>query len=210
MGLGKIILGAGIGLLGVAAAPFTGGGSLFAGATLASSLGIASGIAGAATGAVIGAAAGAVEEDAKEDAVKSAKATGFEDGVKEGKNLTVEEIKKYADFYLATAALSFFVARCDGEISHEERLEIDHDLDAIYKNADIPDAIKKELYDISQNDSISFDDVKPYLDNVSVETLAKLQDDVKEIAVASDGINEAERTAMQLFDDYLKQRNDTK
>lgn len=203
---GKILLGAGIGLAAVAAAPFTGGGSIAAGTALGASLGIGSTITAVGLGAAAGAAAGTMAEKDKENAVKKAKATGFEDGVKKGRSDTVDEIKKYVDFYLATVALSYYIARCDGSISYEEQMEIDYDLDAIQKNKDIPDAIKKELYDISQNVSISFEDVKSYLDNVSNETLTGLRDDIDEIAVASNGINDDERKAIQKFDNYLKKR----
>ena len=189
--LGKILLGAAIGVGAVAAAPFTGGGSVLAGASLAASL----------TGA------GAIVETKQLDKkIAEEKTSSFRDGVNEGKILTAEEIRKYADFYLATSALSYYFARCDGEISEEEQLEIDHDLDAVYKNKDIPTPIKNELYQIANNKNITFDIVKNYLDKVSVDTLKILDLDIDEIIRASGGINEKEKAARNLFNKYLKER----
>lgn len=206
--LGKILLGAAIGVGAVAAAPFTGGGSVLAGASLAASLTGAGAIAG--VGAVAGATAGAIADNVEtkqlDKKIAEEKTSSFRDGVNEGKILTAEEIRKYADFYLATSALSYYFARCDGEISEEEQLEIDHDLDAVYKNKDIPTPIKNELYQIANNKNITFDIVKNYLDKVSVDTLKILDLDIDEIIRASGGINEKEKAARNLFNKYLKER----
>ncbi len=209
--LGKVLLGAVIGVGAIAAAPFTGGGSLLAGASLATSLAGAGAVAGIA--GVVGAGAGAVvqgvQNELKEEDIKNAKRESFEDGVNEGKAKTVNEVKKYVDFYLATTALSYYIARCDGSISEEEELEIDFDLDAIKKNVDIPDAIKNEMVKISKNDSVTFDEVKVYLDKVSIETLHKLMDDIDEIIAASDGIEPKEQAAKDEFVAYIEERCNT-
>ena len=206
--LGKIALGAVIGVGAVAVAPFTGGGSLLGGATLLGSLAgsaviaTAAGLAGATSGAIVE----KVEEKKKEESILHEKENAFKDGVKAGKVLTVEEIKKHADFYLATAALSYFIARCDGSISPEEQAEIDVDLDAIYKNKDIPKSLKNELYIIANNVNISFKDVKKYLDKISLETIEQLKSDIDEIAYACDGINEDELFAKSQFENYVAGR----
>ena len=57
------------------------------------------------------------------------KLQSFEDGMKAGKYQAVDYIKKYANFCLAATALSYYFARCDGDISEEELLEIQFDLD---------------------------------------------------------------------------------
>ena len=53
-----------------------------------------------------------------------AKLSAFEDGLKAGKMQTVDYIKKYANFCLASTALSFYFARCDGMIDAAEQLGI--------------------------------------------------------------------------------------
>lgn len=205
---GKILVGAFVGVGAIAAAPFTGGGSILAGASLATSLLGAGGMAAAAS--IVGGATGAtlqkVEDSLKEKDVRDAKTSSFEDGIKEGKKETVDEIMKFADFYLATTALSYYFARCDGEISKEEELEIEHDLDAIIKNIDIPDPVRQKLAEISTDEDMTFDDVKGYLNKVSIKTLCKLAKDVDEIISASGGICEAEKKAKQVFLDYLEGR----
>ena len=209
--LSKGLLGAAIGVAAVAAAPFTGGGSLLGGASIIASLagaGVVAGVAG-----VAGAAGGAVvqnfEDKKTEQKVKNAKAYSFMDGMNEGKACTVEQIKKFADFCMATTALSFYIARCDGSIDDEEMLELQFDLDAIKKNKDIPDAIKKELQNISLNDKITFTDVKSYFDEVSIDTLVELKSDIDEIIEANGEIAPEEEQAKNEFLEYLKDRKES-
>lgn len=208
--LGKIILGAGIGVLAIAAAPFTGGGSVVGGVTLASSLAGAGTIVAASSAAVAGAAVGAAVESVNEDAeinrTKTAKEASFEDGMKEGITLSAEEIKKHTDFYLATTALSYYVARCDGELHANEEAEIAMDLDAIFKNADIPNAVKRKIEDIKNNPRLSFTQVTTYLDQVSLKTLRKLANDVTEIIEADQIITPEEKAAQAEFEAYLTLR----
>lgn len=206
--LGKMIVGAAVGVGAVAIAPFTGGGSLLAAAAVAESLEGAGAIAAVAggIGAVGGAVAADIEEEEQFEREKNASGEGFERGLNEGKSLAADEIRKYVDFYLATTALSYYMARVDGSISKEEQLEIDHDLDALAKNVDIPDAVKKTLKEISENEELSWDEVVSYLDKVSIQTLEKLSEDVDEIIMASDGILPEEQEAKERFEEYLSDR----
>ena len=91
------------------------------------------------------------------------------------------------------------IAKCDGEISEEEQLEIDFDLDAIKKNADIPDAIKREMDRIARNNYLRFNDVEIYLDKISIENLQGLENDVQEIIEANGHISEEEEFAQTVF-----------
>ena len=206
--LGKALLGAVIGVGRVAAIPVTGGGSVLAGTSLLASLAGAGKIASVAGvgGAAAGAAVQGVENIKKEKDIKAAKEASFQDGMNEGKAKTVDELKKVYDFYLATTALSYYIARCDGEISEEEQLEIDFDLDAIKKNTDIPDAIKREMDMIARNKYLHFDDVEIYLDKISIENLQSLENDVQEIIEANGEISKEEEFAKNLFINYVEQR----
>jgi len=136
----------------------------------------------------------------------SSKLSAFEDGLKEGKIEAVDYIKKYANFCLATTAVSFFFARCDGEISKEERLEIQFDLDSIVKNKDLPVEIRAKLAEISLNTGMKFDDVAYYLDQVGIETVLEFQKDIEEIILADGTVTEEEKKAKQQFDGYLQRR----
>lgn len=208
--LGKMLLGTVVGVGAVAAAPFTGGGSLLGGATLVASLagaGVTAGVAGVG-GAIAGAVVQGVQDEFKEEQIKEAKVNSFKDGMNEAKSQTVNELKKHNDFYLATTALSYYIARCDGYISEEEQMEIDFDLDAIKKNVDIPNSIKREMDTISQNTNITFNDVKKYLDRVSINVLRNLVRDIDEIIEASDGISPEEAAAKEEFMNYLSMRSE--
>lgn len=134
------------------------------------------------------------------------KMSSFEDGIKQGKVDSVELIKKYANYYLAATALSFFFARCDGEISEEEVAEIQFDLNSIMKNKDLPVELQNKLNEISNSPDISFDEVRTYLDGVGIDTVLEFQKDIDEIIFADGVVNEAEQEAKFLFDEYLKQR----
>lgn len=206
--LSKVLLGTAIGVAAVAAVPFTGGGSLLGGASIIVSLAGAGAVAGAA--GVVGAAGGAAlqnfEDKKNEKKVKEAKMHSFMDGMNEGKACTVEQIKKFADFCLATTALSFYIARCDGSIDEDEMLELQFDLDVIKKNKDIPDAIKSELQKISLNENITFLDVKSYLNEVGIETLEELKNDIDELIVANGEITKEEEQSKNEFQAYLEDR----
>lgn len=134
------------------------------------------------------------------------KMQSFEDGMKAGKVEAVDYIKKYANFCLAATAISFFFARCDGEISEEELLEIQFDLDAIIKNRDLPEELRNKLAEISLDRDLTFDEVRIYLDGVGVETVQEFQKDIDEIIFADGVLTDSEKKAKLLFDDYLKSR----
>lgn len=134
------------------------------------------------------------------------KLRSFEDGVKEGKIEAVDFIKKYANFCLAATAVSFFFARCDGNISEEEQLEIQFDLDSIIKNRDLPDEIRNKLAEISLNRDLTFDEVAQYLDGVGIETVLEFKKDIDEIIIADGTTTESEKEARLVFDNYLQKR----
>ncbi|MCR5503774.1 MAG: hypothetical protein K6F53_12285 [Lachnospiraceae bacterium] len=136
----------------------------------------------------------------------SAKLQSFEDGIKEGKLEAVDYVKKYANFCMAATAVSFYFARCDGDITEEEQLEIQFDLDSIIKNRDLPDEIRNRLAEISLNRELRFEEVAGYLDGVSVETVLEFQKDIDEIIFADGTVNDSEKAAKQEFDEYLKRR----
>ncbi len=147
-----------------------------------------------------------IKKDKQEKRIKEARESGFRDGVNEGKARTAAQIEKFTNFYLATASLSYYVARCDGSISEEEKLEIDYDLDAIRKNCDMPDWVKNKIKEIEKKEDISWNEVKMYLDKVGIDTLIKLEKDVDEIIEASDGVLAEEELVRMEFNNYLRMR----
>lgn len=137
-----------------------------------------------------------------------AKASAFKDGINQGKLEMLPELKKYINYYLAVAALSFYFARCDGDISEAERQEIDYNLKDILRNKDLPDSIFAAITSIAENAELSFDTVTGYLDRISVESVAGLIDDAKEIILADGDATEAEKIAEQKLLAYLDSRKE--
>ena len=132
---GKVMLGASVGVAAVAAAPFTGGGSLLAGASLAGSLAGAGAAAGAA------AVAGGVVANKLSDDSKVREAA-YREGVKDTKaqhQLELEHrrksleaalhgLKGAAEHYnaiIAMHAVAVATANCDGVICDKERENIE-------------------------------------------------------------------------------------
>lgn len=132
---GKVLLGATVGVAAVAAAPFTGGGSLLGGATLAASL------AGAGTAAAAGAVAGGVIANKLGDESK-VRDEGYRKGAMDTKaqhQIELEHLQKSleaalnglkgaANHYnaiIAMHAVAVATANCDGFICDKERANIE-------------------------------------------------------------------------------------
>lgn len=135
-----------------------------------------------------------------------AKRASFEDGIKQGKIETVDFIKKFTNYYLAITALSYYFARCDGNIDATEIEEINKDLGGIVKNKDLPENVFIAMQTISEKEDLSFSDVIKYLDNISNETLIGLEEDVNEIILADGILTDEEAAAKKAFIDYCNQR----
>jgi hypothetical protein len=166
----KILGGAAIGVGAVAAAPFTGGGSVLGAATLLGSLAGGATIAGAGAAAVAGGIAVAAlsddddnkEETIKREATKKAKAEAAVETEKYKEKLeqydellnrtfvklqeTSETLKKYGTFFdglLALEAVGLAAANCDGVICNDEQDAIDYFIKGINK-AQLPESYKKK------------------------------------------------------------------
>jgi len=139
MGWFKTMSYIGLGVVGgvaaVAAAPFTGGGSLLGAATLATSLAGAGTIAAATGAAAVAGGTGAYlakkdddEENNKDKDKKiselTLRANKLEAGLKKAFQ-GFEGDKEYFNFIVGMTALGLAMANVDGEISAEEREEID-------------------------------------------------------------------------------------
>ena len=156
-----ILAGAVVGVGAVAAAPFTGGGSVLAATPLAASLagvGTVAAAAGAgATGAVAGSAIGASSKRKKRQA--------YDDGHREGEmkakaeslgkieSLTaqleefvgmIKDREAFFDAVLAMTAVGMATANCDGEIHDEERKSIELFISGI-SAAKLPKKVKNGI-----------------------------------------------------------------
>ncbi|MCF5140235.1 hypothetical protein GIW41_01930 [Pseudomonas sp. PA-6-1D] len=157
----KVLGGAAIGVGAIAAAPFTGGGSLVGGATLLGSLAGAGTIA-AAVGAGVAGAVVAANLDGDEQARKA----GFDAGVKQAKAEQLAEISVLRDHLekameslkaagnhfnaiIALNAVAIATAQCDGDITPSERANIELFINGLAADA-IPEAVKAKIESLYQ------------------------------------------------------------
>ncbi|MFK0089706.1 hypothetical protein ACIQUS_20705 [Pseudomonas sp. NPDC090755] len=157
----KVLGGAAIGVGAVAAAPFTGGGSLIGGASLLGSLAGAGTIA-AAVGAGVAGAVVAANMDGDEEARKA----GFDAGVKQAKAEQLAEITmlkerlekameslkaagQHFNAIIALNAVAVATAQCDGDITPDERANIELFITGLAGGA-IPEAVKAKIESLYQ------------------------------------------------------------
>lgn len=162
MSFWKMLGGAAIGVGAVAAAPFTGGGSILGAATLLSSLAGAGTIAAAVGAGVAGAAVAANIGD-DDDEIRT---EGIREGRKQAKAEQSEEISQlynkleialkklkesalHFDAILAMEAVAVAVANCDGVICDQEKAEIELFIAGVSRST-LPKSVKariKSLYE---------------------------------------------------------------
>ena len=160
---GKILAGVVVGVGAVAAAPFTGGGSLLAGATAMSSLAGAGTIAAAAGAAAVGATAGAVMADTEEDKKKAIRNEGKAEGMAvvrqeiealETKlSRALEQLKSNDGLFnaiIALEAVGVACAACDDDFSDAEKEEIGEFVQGMLAQ-NIPENVKIKIQDVYDN-----------------------------------------------------------
>lgn len=187
----KMLFGLALGVGAVAAAPFTGGGSVFGAATLFGSL---AGAGTMATGAgAVGAAVGAIianqEENEEYEQRKKDQETGFRNGYTQGSTDTLEKLRNKIlennKLKLGVFALACHISKIDGDFSDAEREEIESIIGRPDSMCCDP-GLKEEFYSI-MNADMSFDDIaNKYFDGIDTDTYEELDELVKDI-VKADG-----------------------
>lgn len=216
MGIGKVLLGVAIGVGAVAAAPFTGGGSVLAGASLAASLAgagtIATAVGAGTAGAVAGAVISGMEFESRENERTQVKSMGFEDGLKKGEEQVLAKvndimlgIRNRDSFILALAAFCYAVANCDAHISDEELDELDFYLNHIRNDGTIPAVVKKELM-LIQAKKAPFSEIKHLIDGVEFDNLSVFSDILTDIIEADEKISDEEIALKKEWTSYYEQR----
>lgn len=160
---GKILAGVAVGVGAVAAAPFTGGGSLLGGASLIASLTGAGTIAAAVGAGAVGGVVGAAVADSDEKEKKQAKEQGRAEGRAENalqieelvKKLSqaLEKIKSHDEYFkviIAMEAVGVSCAACDGDFSDNEREEIGEFVKGMIAQS-IPKVVKEKIQGIYDN-----------------------------------------------------------
>ncbi len=220
MGFGKILAYAALGIGAVAAAPFTGGGSILGAATLAGSLAGAGAVAAAAGAGVVGAGVGYAmsrkeedEDNEKDEKIAELikKAQKYEEGFKRALN-NFQSDKEYFSYILGITALGIAMANADGEISEEERIEIEAFIGGI-ASSKYPSHIKDAISNIYE-DKPNFNTAMSYLEKIEPSNYTNIRNLLELIALA-DGVRHAKEEAfLKAFDsqitmiDYKADNND--
>lgn len=210
MGFGKILGLAALGVAAVAAAPFTGGGSLFGAATLAGSLAGAGAIAAAGTAGAVGAGVGYAlsRKEEEEEQVKNEKiaelrkkAEKFEEDFKRAIS-QFQGDKEYFNFIIASTALGMAIANADGEISNDELIEINEFVGGI-ASSNYPQHIVYTITQLKDNPP-SFNEAMKYLEKVNISNYESIRSLI-ELVIEADGIiHEKEKAFLEAFDSAIK------
>ena len=157
---GKILAGAAVGVGAVAAAPFTGGGSLLGGASVIASLTGAGTIAAAVGAGTVGGVVGAAVADSEENEKKQIKKEGRAEGLAENAihieklanklSQALEMLKSHDEHFkaiIAMEAVGVACAACDGDFSDSEREEIGEFVKGMIAQS-IPKDVKDKIQDV--------------------------------------------------------------
>ena len=202
-----VLAGAAVGVGAVAAAPFTGGGSVLGFAPLALSLAGAGGAAAAAgaTGAVVG---GVVVGAFNDEGERQAKDAGRREGEMKAKaeyigklaSLTaqleefvgmVKDQEEFSGAVLAMTAVGMATANCDGEIHEEERKSIELFIAGV-SAANLPKKVKtgiEGMYKTPPDLRTAFEAAREA--NIPMD----LVDEIIEVVIHADGIVHREEQA---------------
>ncbi|AFU68738.1 hypothetical protein P700755_001923 [Psychroflexus torquis ATCC 700755] len=170
MSTGKILGGILVGVGAIAAAPFTGGGSLFAaGVSLSAALG-GTAVAAAVGAGIAGGTAGAVMANKENKEKDQANKNHFNEGVKSGENETKQKFnsilktqKDRDELMLISIKIGVYVSKVDGVIDKKELEELNKLCLFIKQNPTTPQFIKDEV-NIIINSSITFSELNTEID----------------------------------------------
>jgi hypothetical protein len=160
---GKILAGVAVGIGAVAAAPFTGGGSLLGGASLIASLSGAGTIAAAVGAGAVGGVVGAAVADSDEKEKSEIKKQGIAEGRAENSlkitqlanklSQALEKLKSHDEHFkaiIAMEAVGVSCAACDGNFSEDEKVEIGEFVKGMISQS-IPEDVKEKIQSIYDN-----------------------------------------------------------
>lgn len=160
---GKILAGVAVGVGAVAAAPFTGGGSLLGGASLIASLtgtgAIVAAVSAGAVGGVVGAAVADIDNDEKKQIKDQGRSEGKAENALEIEKLTnklsqaLEQLTSHDAHFkaiIAMEAVGVACAACDGDFSDNEKEEIGEFVKGMISQS-IPKDVKEKIQSIYDN-----------------------------------------------------------
>ena len=110
------------------------------------------------------------------------------------------------NFAIATAAMNIYTAACDGRITLDELFDVELRIGAANTDARISDEAREKIKGITANHNITWEEVKGYLDKVSVEELEVIREGLNELVEENDGIVDSEKNVLNTFDEYIASR----
>lgn len=129
--------------------------------------------------------------------------SGFGDGIKQGAYLA--GTKRFNFLYAYVATMCYFL-RADGEFSPQEQLWVEEQLDNLQLGFTLPEVVKDKLLSIIADVSLTFDDVKAFLEAVEVSQLDSISKKVQIAIEIDEEITEEELAANKLFNEYITER----
>ncbi len=210
MGLGKVLAFAGLGIAAVAAAPFTGGGSILAATTAGASLAgagtiaaaVGAGAAGAAVGKAISDNGEKEKDDLKEENARlNLKAEKFEKEFK----AAIERFqgdKEYFNYIIASTAIGISMANADGVVDERERDELEEFIGGV-ASSNYPEHIKEVIQDLYDN-PVNFNTALKYLEKVNPSNYEGISDMLELVMEADGNIHDKEVAFLAAFDSSIK------
>lgn len=205
---GKILAGVAVGVGAVAAAPFTGGGSLLGGATAIASLTGAGTIAAATgaglTGAAVGAALADSDEQEKRNLKNEGRAEGKAESLSEMKQLegklfeALRNLKSHDAHFkaiIALEAVGVACAACDDDFSDNEKEEIGEFVKGMLEQS-IPENVKQKIQLIYDNPPTV---TEAYALAEESGVSLDVYEDLIQFVMQIDGIKEEERVFVQAW-----------
>ena len=215
MGIGKVLAytagGVVLGVGAVAAAPFTGGGSIFAAVGLGSSLMGAGTIAAAAGTAAVAGGAGAYmarkenEEDEKlnqELAEQKLRADKLEEGIKKAL-ITFQGDREYFNYIIGLTAIGLAMANVDGEITPEETRELEEFIGGI-ANSNYPPYVKQAINDLYENVPNLMTAMK-FISKINPDNYETIRDLIEVVMMADKISHKKEVAFIQAFEAQILQ-----
>ena len=123
------------------------------------------------------------------------------------KKVTYTEEQAYGNSVLASFILFLYIAKADGVISPLEARELNDFVSMARTNPNIPPKFRGSFTYDMWNTSMTFEEVKRYLDKVHADTLKSILSRVQFFAEL-DGVSENEKTAVDALKLYVDQRID--
>ena len=211
MGFWSVLGGAAIGVGAIAAAPFTGGGSLLAGASLAASLAGAGTVAAAVGAGVAGGTAGyLISESEKDEGRKEGRQRGIRETtakyVKREKTLieslrvahsTLKDDQAYFDWLKALVAVGMATAYADGEVTQDELDEINEFAMGV-AHSHLPPHVKAAITRIKNNPP-SFNTAMTFVRKLDRVDRSLFEQVIKVVAAADGKETEEERALLAAF-----------